>query len=88
MSSSNRTAGPCEAVVTIAGRATGSIRLPDHRRDDFVDHFNRTYGQLGLRLQPIQDGKQQVESDSAESAATASINSASAAEQPKKSPPE
>ena len=53
-SSSNRSATVCDAVLLQQDdRPLGPIRLPDHRVDDFVDHFNRTYEGLGIRLAPI-----------------------------------
>ena len=52
-SSSNREASICDAVVMKDDRAVGPLRLPDHRADDFVSHFNRTYAELGMSLEPV-----------------------------------
>ncbi len=49
-SSSNRAARPCNAVVIQDHRPAGPIRLPDHRADDFVAHFNRMYQGLEMSL--------------------------------------
>jgi hypothetical protein len=49
-SSSNRGVRPCDAVVIQDHRPAGPIRLPDHRADDFVAHFNRTYQGLEMSL--------------------------------------
>ena len=52
-SSSNRGARICDAVVMKDDRAVGPMRLPDNRADDFVDHFNRTYQDIGMSLEPL-----------------------------------
>jgi hypothetical protein len=52
-SSSNRSAGVCDAILVQDERAMGPMRLPDNRADDFIDHFNRTYEDLGMTLAPI-----------------------------------
>ena len=50
LSSSNRVASPCDAVLMQDHRVAGPIRLPVHRADDFVAHFNRTYRGLEMSL--------------------------------------
>lgn len=52
MSSSNRAAVPCDAVVTDAGQPTGPVRLPDQDPDLFIEQFNRTYHTLGISIEP------------------------------------
>ena len=52
-SSSNRGAMVCDAVLLKNDRATGPLRLPVNRADDFIKHFNRTYEGLGIRLAAI-----------------------------------
>lgn len=52
-SSSNRSAGPCDAIVLIQDQQVGVIRLPDHRAEDFIAHFNRIYGKMGMALQSL-----------------------------------
>ncbi len=52
-SSSNREASICDAVVMKDNRAVGPLRLPNHRADDFVSHFNRIYAELGMSLAPV-----------------------------------
>lgn len=49
-SSSNRAASPGSAVVIQDNRIAGPIRLPPHRADDFVAHFNRVYRGLEMSL--------------------------------------
>ena len=60
VSSSNRGPGSCDAIVIIEDRQVGIIRLPETRADDFVDHFNRTYRELGLALQPIARSEKKI----------------------------
>jgi hypothetical protein len=43
----------CDAVLLQDDRATGPLRLPMNRADDFIAHFNRTYEGLGIRLAAI-----------------------------------
>ena len=31
-------------------RSVGTLRLPDHRAEEFVAHFNRTYEAVGLEI--------------------------------------
>ena len=55
MSSSNRTAEPCDAVLTASGQPTGPLRLPEEDAAAFVAQFNRTYAQLGIAVRPCGD---------------------------------
>ena len=55
MSSSNRAAEPCDAVVTASGQPTGPIRLPEEDAADFVEQFNRAYARLGIAVRPCGD---------------------------------
>ena len=50
MSSSNRKVPQCDGVLIEEGRPRGPIRLPDHRADDFIAAFNRTYEELGMEV--------------------------------------
>ena len=61
-SSSNRGASRCSAVVVDDHKVAGPIRLPDHRADDFVAHFNRTYRglELSLKLLPESDSNEKI----------------------------
>ena len=34
-------------------RDAGPLRLPENRADDFIDHFNRTYEGVGMKLTPV-----------------------------------
>lgn len=52
-SSSNRVGGVCDAVLVQADRPVGPLRLPDHRADDFIADFNRTYRGIGMRLATV-----------------------------------
>ena len=51
--SSNRGAGPCDATVLVNDKQVGVIRLPENRPDDFIEHFNRTYSEIGMSLNPL-----------------------------------
>ncbi len=52
MSSSNRDARPCDAVLMHNQEVVGPLRLPMNRADDFIAHFNRVYAGLGISLIP------------------------------------
>ncbi len=54
-SSSNRGVNPCDAVVITDEKVSGPIRLPGHRADDFVAHFNRKYRGLAMSLVLLSD---------------------------------
>ena len=60
VSSSNRGPGACDAKVIIHDRQVGIIRLPENRADDFVDQFNRTYQELGLTLQTLEQPEKKI----------------------------
>jgi hypothetical protein len=53
MSSSRRGPGSSDAIVSIRDRTVGPVRLPDHRPEDFVAHFNRVYRSLGMVLRTV-----------------------------------
>ncbi len=55
-SSSNRSGGVCDAVVAKDDRITGPVRLPLAESNNFVDEFNRIYGEVGMSLKVI-DGR-------------------------------
>lgn len=51
MSSSNRTASACDAVVVQRTRATGPLRLPTSEAADFIAEFNTRYAALGMSVE-------------------------------------
>lgn len=51
MSSSNRRAEPCDAVVYRDDRAIGPLRLPSKNAASFIEQFNRLYGDSGMALE-------------------------------------
>lgn len=53
MSSSNRTALPCDAAIYRADRPIGPMRLPRKDRASFVEEFNRLYDGVGISIEPI-----------------------------------
>ena len=55
MSSSNRTAVPCEADLARADQSVGPLRLPMKNSLSFVKEFNRKYGRIGLSIQIRKD---------------------------------
>ncbi|SMP57159.1 hypothetical protein SAMN06265222_105269 [Neorhodopirellula lusitana] len=57
--SSNRFAGPSEAVVTRDDQMVGAMLLPQRDGQSFVEEFNRTYRSIGLSVEiyePSQPG--------------------------------
>ncbi len=48
--SSNRVAKPCDAFIQRDEEGVGPLRLPEKNPIGFVQHFNRIYGRLGLKL--------------------------------------
>ncbi|MEM8669967.1 MAG: hypothetical protein AAGG48_20740 [Planctomycetota bacterium] len=60
VSSSNREGGVCDAVLVREDGVAGPVRLPMNRVDDFVDHFNRVYGELGMQLVPLENASADV----------------------------
>lgn len=66
MSSSNRSAEPCDAVVTEAGQPAGPVRLPETHPAEFIEQFNRAYGALGISIQPLPPSAQRADRDAAE----------------------
>ncbi|MDF1842002.1 MAG: hypothetical protein P1U77_11230 [Rubripirellula sp.] len=50
MSSSNRDARPCDAVLMHNSDVVGPMRLPMNRADEFIALFNRVYAGLGISL--------------------------------------
>lgn len=50
MSSSNRGARPCDAVLMHNRDVVGPMRLPTNRADEFIALFNRVYAGLGISL--------------------------------------
>ncbi|MFK8110860.1 MAG: hypothetical protein AB8B91_01580 [Rubripirellula sp.] len=52
-SSSNRVPRVCDAVVMLQGKTLGPLRLPEHRADDFIAHFNRTYQAIAMELSEV-----------------------------------
>ncbi len=61
MSSSNRARIASNAILIRDAETVGPIRLPMNRADDFIDQFNRTYGQLGIALVPRIEPRDQNE---------------------------
>jgi hypothetical protein len=53
-SSSPRGPGICDATIVRTGQVIGPVRLPEHRGDDFVSHFNRTYRSIGMQLKAVE----------------------------------
>ncbi len=54
MSSSQREIPPSNGVVVKDGQPIGPVYLPEERPDDFVDHFNRTYQDVGMKVEPTE----------------------------------
>lgn len=52
-SSSLRGPGVCDAEVIEQGHVVGLVRLPVHRQQEFIDHFNRTYQGIGIRIDAV-----------------------------------
>jgi hypothetical protein len=50
VSSSNRGARPCDAVLMHDSDVVGPMRLPMNRADEFIALFNRVYAGLGISL--------------------------------------
>jgi hypothetical protein len=50
VSSSNRGARPCDAVLMHNSDVVGPMRLPMNRADEFIALFNRVYAGLGISL--------------------------------------
>jgi hypothetical protein len=65
-SSSNRAADVFDAVVIRDQHSLGPVRLPDNRVDDFIDHFNRVYLGLGMRLAAVPPPPPEATSDEAD----------------------
>jgi hypothetical protein len=51
MSSSNRQAEPCDAVVYRGDQPVGPLRLPSKDAASFIERFNRLYGAAGMELE-------------------------------------
>ncbi|QDV46150.1 hypothetical protein Enr13x_60540 [Stieleria neptunia] len=54
MSSSNRTAIPCEAAVYRNDHPVGPMRLPMKDPAAFIKEFNRLYREAGIVIEPIE----------------------------------
>ena len=55
MSSSNRQATPCDAVVYRGDQPIGPLRLPTKNAASFIERFNRLYRDSGIELQASAD---------------------------------
>ena len=54
MSSSSRKVPPCDGVLKRDQQPIGPMRMPANRSSDFVAHFNRIYGEIGLSIAAIE----------------------------------
>ena len=63
MSSSNRAVKPCDGILKRDEEPIGPMRLPVHRAEDFVDHFNRTYENVGLSIESVGPAQADVATD-------------------------
>ena len=69
-SSSNRTAGACDAEIQQDGEFSGPLRLPLSRPEDFIADFNRIYSGLDLQIAPRRIERPEAVGDSGDAATT------------------
>ena len=54
-SSSNRVLTLHGVRLQYRDRCVGRVRLPINRHEDFILDFNRTYGEIDMHLEPVQE---------------------------------